>query len=305
MAAPTLAVCRVSRRIGRATVLSDVSFEIADGGIHVLVGLNGAGKTTLLRLICGVWAPTTGDIRVAGELDPRRNPRARSRLGALIESPSLFPELTPREHLAAYGRLHGTEPADTPVKLLEEVGLGHAADKLARHLSLGMRQRLGIALALLGRPKLILLDEPTNGLDPGGMVEMRALIRRRAKEHGTAFLISSHQLSELDEIGDRILLLSGGALRLDQPLQAFREQMAGPILIRAEPRESVVTYLQMRYGVSSVDTDNDGHIRLSKVPEDHATCLHHLVASGFQVSSFSQERPTLEQLFLHVLGDYK
>jgi ABC-2 type transport system ATP-binding protein len=302
METATLSVDAISKKIGKHPILSDVSFQIAGGGVHALVGLNGAGKTTLLRILTGLWSPSTGQVFVKGMLDPRRNRGARAHMGSLVESPSLFPELTPKEHLVAYGRFHGPHPLDHADRALKEVGLYQQADKKVRHLSLGMKQRLGIALALIGDPQLVILDEPTNGLDPAGMVEMRRLIRQRASENGTAFLISSHQLSELEEISDRILLLHMGQLHLDRPMAEFKLGLVKRFVIRATPTDRVRAFLENRYGASRVAVSKDGsHITEPEV-DDSASCIAEMVRADLALHSYAPERLTLEQLFLRVVG---
>lgn len=302
MAPPVLSVRNVARRFGRAPVLDGVSFEIPGAGVHALAGLNGAGKTTLLRIIGGLLRPHRGKVSIGGGESVSWNPGGRRGLGALIESPALHPELTVREHLRCYGRFHRNCDPERQDRLMESVGLGPNGDKRARDLSLGMRQRLGIALALLGDPVLVLLDEPTNGLDPAGMAEMRELIRAKADREGTAFLISSHQLSEFEDSADRILLLHGGRLLRDQSMAGFFEGSAPRWILDASPAERARACLEARPPASDLAEIAPGRFRWTPAGRPPSATIKDLVDAGVEVQRAAPERRSLESLFLEVLG---
>ena len=186
---------------------------VPKGAIYGLVGKNGAGKTTLIRVICGLQEPTAGDYSLYGaRLGDKALHRARRRMGAVVETPSLYPDMTAEQNLKLQYRVLGL-PEDQGIgELLELVGLSNTGKKKAGHFSLGMKQRLGIAIALCGDPDFLVLDEPTNGLDPQGIVEMRELILQLNRERQITVLISSHILDELSKLATHYGFLDGGRL---------------------------------------------------------------------------------------------
>jgi len=204
---------RVSKRFGRATVVDEVSLAVREGTVYGLLGPNGAGKTTLLKMIAGLLRPTGGVMWFDGK------PWSRSSLeqiGSLIEAPALYGNLTARENLKVHTMMLGL-PDRRIDEVLETVDLTYTGKKRAAHFSLGMKQRLGIAIALLKRPRLLILDEPTNGLDPLGIQELRELIRSFPAQ-GITVLLSSHALNEVGQIVDDIGIISGGKLRYQDRL---------------------------------------------------------------------------------------
>ena len=205
----------LAKRFGRRVALDGVDLSLGPGELVGLVGPNGAGKSTLLRLILGLARPSGGELRVLGE--PAGGP-ALARVGAVAERPAFWEHLTARGNLAAVARAARIGDPDARVRrideALERVGLLGAADVRVRAFSQGMRQRLAIALALLGRPELLVLDEPANGLDPGGIAEVRGLLRS-LRDAGAAVLVSSHLLAELEPIADRLVVLSRGRVVAD------------------------------------------------------------------------------------------
>lgn len=211
----------LSKRYGRFHALSGLNMHVPQGAIYGFVGQNGAGKTTLLRLICGLQRPTSGSFTLCGVGSrDRRIASARRRLGAVIESPAYYPDMTAAENLAQRFRMLGL-PAGREGELLEQVGLAHTGGKKACHFSLGMRQRLGIAMALAGGPEFLALDEPTNGLDPQGIIDMRELLLRLNREQGITLLISSHILGELQKLATHYGFIEGGRM--------VREMSAGEL----------------------------------------------------------------------------
>lgn len=194
-------------------VLKGVDMEIPEGAIYGLVGRNGAGKTTLIRLICGLQRPTSGSYTLWGVPgDSDKAPRARRRMGAVVETPALYQELTAEENLTAQYKVLGRRDFESIPALLRTVDLEGTGKKKVRDFSLGMRQRLGIALALAGEPEFLILDEPTNGLDPQGIIEMRELLGALNREKGITLLISSHLLSELSRLATHYGFLEDGRI---------------------------------------------------------------------------------------------
>jgi len=193
----------LSRRFGAQVAVDDLNLLVPAAGVYGFLGPNGAGKTTAIRMLLGLIRPDAGEVCLFGQ-PLRSNHRAlMSRVGALVEAPSLYPHLTGRENLEVTRRLLGSPPKLIDVAL-DTIRLMRDADRRVREYSLGMRQRLGLALALLNKPQLLILDEPTNGLDPAGIHEMRDLIRRLPDEFGVTVFLSSHLLSEVEQIASHI-----------------------------------------------------------------------------------------------------
>lgn len=211
-----LEVLNVSKKAGTRTLVDHVSFSIQAGDVCGFVGPNGAGKTTLIRMMTGLIKPGGGSIRIDGTDVGRERVKALSRVGAIVESPIFFPYMSGRDNLLNLARLHpnvpGTERKARVEEALSIVGLSERGSDKVKTYSLGMKQRLGIAQALLGDPRLIILDEPANGLDPMGIRELRQLIQRLNQERGITFLVSSHLLDELQRICSRFVIIKEGKL---------------------------------------------------------------------------------------------
>ena len=209
----------VTRRFGAQLALDRVSIHVREGDCYGFIGHNGAGKTTAMRIALGLQRADEGRVVVDG-FDAARFPReARARMGGLIEVPGFYGGSSGPENLVALGRLQGFSRRDArheAARWIERVGLAHAGSKAVQNYSHGMKQRLGIAQALLGSPAYVLLDEPTNGLDPEGIAEVRELVRRLVKDEGITFLMSSHQLHELSSVCNRIGVLRGGRLLAEE-----------------------------------------------------------------------------------------
>ena len=203
----------LTKRYRDFTALNGLTMHIPKGAIYGFVGKNGAGKTTLIRLICGLQEPTGGSYALYGvrNTDARIN-RARRRMGAVVEMPSIYMDMTAAENILQQYRVLGIPSDDGVSDLLRLVGLENTGKKKVRHFSLGMRQRLGIAVALAGSPDFLVLDEPVNGLDPQGIIEMRELILKLNREHGITVLISSHILDELARLATHYGFIDGGRM---------------------------------------------------------------------------------------------
>ena len=205
----------VSKTLAGATVLDELSLEVAPGEIHALVGLNGAGKTTVMRILLGMLTPDRGTVHLAGAPVPGAGLELWSRVGQMLETPFAYPELTARENVYSSARLHGLGPASAKwatARALFALALQDYAPKRARALSLGNRQRVGLAAALVHAPDVLVLDEPTNALDPRGVIVLRQLLREACRDRGAAILVSSHHLDEVARVADRISVLHRGKI---------------------------------------------------------------------------------------------
>src|SRR3954447_13806660 len=231
MTSPALSVSKLTKRYGDRTVVDDLAIELPRGVVAGFVGPNGAGKTTTMAMLLGLVRPSAGGGTVLGE--PIDRPAAYlPRVGALIESPAFYPSLSGAENLRVFATVGGHDVARIPA-LLDQVGLAGRGDDRYRSYSLGMKQRLGIAAALLGEPELLILDEPANGLDPEGVREMRALIGRLAGS-GRTVLVSSHDLSELEQVCDWLVLIDTGRSLYQGPTRDLLDGVMAGLAVAAE-----------------------------------------------------------------------
>jgi ABC-2 type transport system ATP-binding protein len=284
------------KRYGRVTAVAGVDLQIPAGIRFGLLGPNGSGKTTLVRMLLGLVHATAGEVELLGEPMPRGARKVLPRVGALVEGPAAWANLSGRTNLrlvdaagpgSARGRRQRVDEA------LERVGLGGIDRRPVRAYSLGMRQRLGIAAALLRGPELLLLDEPTNGLDPRGIGEMRDLLVA-LNEAGTTVVLSSHLLGEVDALCHRVGVMDAGRLVLDDDLATLRSP-TGRVLLRTPDPAAVVAELDGRV----VDRSGD---RLVVRHDDPAALNARLVAAGVRVEELVAERRSLEQVVLELTG---
>ncbi|HEY3473547.1 MAG TPA: ABC transporter ATP-binding protein [Anaerolineales bacterium] len=295
---------QLTKRYGDVLAVNGVDLRVKPGEIYGFLGLNGAGKTTTIRALLGMIRPSEGHVQVLGQpVGPNgRGPWAR--VGHLVESPSAYPELSVRENLEIARRLHGMPDAGAASLVTEQLGLASYAERKAGTLSTGNLQRLGLARALLHGPELLILDEPANGLDPAGVVEIRELLRSLAREKGITIFMSSHILTEVDRLATRIGIIHQGRLieELDAPaLESLRSKR---LEIRARNLEAAQNCLQSagyRFALS------DGTILIEDVyavehPENIAQIL---VNAGTPPTRLAVEQQNLEDHFLELTGGKK
>ena len=207
-----LEVTSLKKKLGKREIIKDLNFSVKEGEIFGFLGPNGAGKTTTIRMIVGLIAPNEGDIKICGYSVINHKEKALENVGAVVENPELYSYLSGRENLMQIARIRkvSSEEIDSLIKL---VGLeDRIGDKVSKY-SLGMKQRLGLAAALIGKPKLLILDEPTNGLDPSGILDFREIVKKAAKERNMSVFISSHILSEVQNLCDRVAFINGGVIK--------------------------------------------------------------------------------------------
>lgn len=288
----------VSRSFGRIDAVIDLNLTLASGEVLGLLGHNGAGKSTTMKMILGVLAPTAGSIRVLGE-NPRGRAagRLRLRLGYLPENVSFYDNLTGREVLRYFARLKRIRPARADT-LLERVGLAAAANRRVRTYSKGMRQRLGLAQALLGEPRLLLLDEPTVGLDPMATRDVYAMIDE-LRERGTSVILCSHVLPGVERHIDRAAILARGRLLASGTIDELRAQADLPLRIRARS-ETFNGELYARLNDRVVDIERDGGdvIELTTTPANKLEVMRVLLAEE-GIEDLGVESPNLETLYAH------
>ena len=286
----------LTKRYKEALAVDGLSLKVRRGEVYGLLGRNGAGKTTTLRMLLGLIRPTAGSARVLGL--PPGTEDGLLRTGAMIETPAFYPFLSGRENLALLAR-HGRIPADRIMPALREVSLDQRADHKFQTYSLGMKQRLGLAAALLKDPDLLILDEPTNGLDPAGMAEIRALIRELGQGRRTVVL-SSHLMNEVELTCDRVGIIVQGKLVAEGTVDELRGQ--DHLRIRAEPVELARRLTAAHAAVRDVAIE-DGVLHVTADPAEAAALNRDLVTAGVAVSELRPERASLESVFLQLTGN--
>ena len=277
----------------RIVAVDELELQVRRGEVYGFLGPNGAGKTTTLRMLLGLVRPTSGSALVLGATPG--SPDGLARVGALIESPTFYPFLSGRDNLRVLARHAGS--AETRIgSVLEEVDLAsRAGDRFATY-SLGMKQRLGIAAALLKDPELLILDEPTNGMDPAGMAEMRSFVKSLGRGQRTV-LLSSHLMTEVEQIADRVGVISKGRLVGEGTVDELRGRES--LWVRAEPLETAQRLLGTLRAVESV-AQVDGGLRIAAEPATAAAINRSLVEAGIAVGELRPERASLEKVFLEL-----
>jgi ABC-type multidrug transport system ATPase subunit len=284
----------LTRRYGETIVAVDsLDLRVRRGEVYGFLGPNGAGKTTTLRMLLGLVRPTSGSASVLGE--PPGAVAGLARIGAMVEAPAFYPYLSGCDNLRVLAR-HAGVPEDRVAVVLGQVDLSDRAGDRAATYSMGMKQRLGIAAALLKDPELLILDEPTNGLDPAGMAEMRAFIRALA-DGGRTVLLSSHLMGEIEQVSDRVGVIRDGALVAEGTVDELRGR-AG-LRVRAEPLQEAIELLGALPGVRA-STGTDGDIDIAAGAAEAAAINRALVEAGIAVSELSPRRASLEDVFLEL-----
>ncbi len=290
----------LQKQYGRFRAIDGLTMHIPKGAIYGFVGKNGAGKTTLLRLICGLQEPTAGTYTLYGVPNTDRGiARARRRVGAVIETPSIYLDMTAEDNLKEQYRVLGLPSFDGIGELLRLVGLEDTGKKKAKNFSLGMRQRLGIAVALAGDPDFLLLDEPVNGLDPQGIVEIRELILKLNREHGITVLISSHILDELSRLATHYGFIDHG--RIVKELSAPELDAACRKCVRVEVSDvpaltRVLDAMQLEYAVrSGQEADIFGQVGVTQLTMA-------LAKEGCVVYAMHERDESLESYFISLVG---
>ncbi|WP_151735570.1 ABC transporter ATP-binding protein ['Paenibacillus yunnanensis' Narsing Rao et al. 2020] len=284
--------------------LNKVNMEIRKGAIYGFIGQNGAGKSTLIRTVTGLAFPTGGTIELFGESGEQALTEARKRIGSMIEGPALFPHMTAAENLEANRLLRGIPGKECVARMLKQVGLEGTGRKKARNFSLGMKQRLGLAIALLGDPEFLLLDEPINGLDPTGVVEMRELLRRLNRELGITILISSHILSELHLVASHYGIIHRGRLLEQLTAGELLAKCQHYLLIKADHPERAAAVLQNKLGTADFEVMQDGSIKLFSCMEEPGKVSAALFSAGLVIEKFMPMGEDLESYYTKRIGGH-
>ena len=292
----------ITKKYGEQLAVDNVNMTIKKGDIYGFIGQNGAGKTTLIRLITGLIHKSGGEIELLGANEENELNKARTMVGSLIETPSFYTNMTARENLEVSRLVRNIPGKECIDEVLELVGLKDVEKKKVKNFSLGMRQRLGIANALMGNPKLLILDEPINGLDPMGIVEIRELLKKINKEKDMTILISSHILSELSELATTYGIISNGKLIEEITAKQLSEKCRQYIDLKVDDTARAVILLERELGISDYEVLEDSNIKVFSNLDNVGEVNSLLSRSGIIVESISVKGENLEEYFMNKVG---
>lgn len=289
----------VSKKIKKTTIVQDISFTVNEGEVFGFLGPNGAGKTTTIRMIVGLIRPTTGNISICGNDLRKKFTKAMGHVGCIVENPELYGFMTGMDNLRHFGVMKGKFPTSRYEEVVELVGLGNRVYDKVHTYSLGMKQRLGLAQALLSNPKLLILDEPTNGLDPAGINEFRALIKKLAKQDNMAVFISSHLLGEVQQMCDRVAIISQGKVKRVANIQELMEEEQKIIWkVNKLDLEKGKEIIEAKTGITIEVIDNGlvGYFNTELLEKIN----HALFNADVGIHTIEKKQKSLEDLFLEL-----
>jgi ABC-2 type transport system ATP-binding protein len=294
MASTVLQTYNLSKNFAKVVAVSEVNLEVNQGEVFGFLGPNGAGKTTTIAMTLGLIHPTAGRIELFGQQVSPSLTKPLRQVGALVGRPALLPYLSGRDNLNLLARLHEGLGQDRIDQVLDQVGMTSAADRKIKTYSTGMKQRLGLAAALLHRPSLIILDEPTNGLDPAGMREVRNLIGSLADNGATVFL-SSHLLHEVEQVCDRIAVINHGQIVTQGSVDELLRSQEMVVRVRVSSPEQAKRALQSLPGVTGIES-NGAYVEIKGVPSERIVA--HLARHDMPPGEVTEQKSDLEGLFL-------
>lgn len=287
---------------GEQKAVNSVNLHIEKGSIYGLLGRNGAGKTTIMKMILGLTDITNGEVSVFNQNIKGNEKKIYPRIGAIIETPGFYPNLTGTENLEIFALLRGTAFPDAVKNALEVVGLPHKDKKLFGNYSLGMKQRLGIANAILHDPEVLILDEPTNGLDPIGIAEVRNFIKDLSVKKGKTILISSHILSEITLLADTVGIIDKGVLLEESSMEELNKKNRKYIMLEVSDVSKTTIVLEKEFGITNYSVEDNNHIKIYSHGLDMAKINKSLVMNGISVASSQTCNDSLEDYFKKITG---
>ncbi|MBU3217178.1 ABC transporter ATP-binding protein [Clostridium estertheticum] len=292
----------VTKKIGKKIIIDDLTFDVRSGEVFGFLGPNGAGKTTTIKMLLGLMSITKGEMYIDGLNVNKDFEKAIAKVGGIIENPDLYKYLTGYQNLIHYFRMYPDLKRERIDEVIKIVGLEKTIHNKIKTYSLGMRQRLGIAQALLNSPKLLVLDEPTNGLDPAGIHELRSHLRTLAREENVAVMVSSHLLSEMELMCDRIGILQNGKLvKIQDMKEMLEDELDSTIALTVTPIEKAKLYLESlnsKYRAKINDKEIEIKENIEKVPE----LVEKLVGQGIKIYGVRKVQQSLETKFLEMTG---
>lgn len=292
----------LTKKFDKQVAVNNVSIHVHKGKIYGLLGRNGAGKTTIMKMILGLTSATSGKISVFGKNIKKNAKHIYPRIGAIIETPGFYPNLTGTENLKIFAKLRGITRKDAIKHALDIVGLKYNDKKIFSKYSLGMKQRLGIANAIMHEPELLILDEPTNGLDPIGIVEIRKFIKNLCLEKEISILISSHILTEIEQLADTIGILHNGNLLEESNYKDLKKRNRKYIMINLSSASKAARILEQQFNIFDYDIENDTSIRIYETDKDIAKINKVLTISNIEVSNIRNCNDSLEDYFKKITG---
>lgn len=287
---------------GEQTVVNSVNLHIEKGSIYGLLGRNGAGKTTIMKMILGLTDISNGEVSVFNQNIKGNEKKIYPRIGAIIETPGFYPNLTGTENLEIFAMLRGTAFPNAVKNALEVVGLPYKDKKLFGNYSLGMKQRLGIANAILHDPEVLILDEPTNGLDPIGIAEVRDFIKDLSVKKGKTILISSHILSEITLLADTVGIIDKGVLLEENSMEELNKKNRKYIILEVSDVSKAATILEKEFVITNYSVEDNNHIRIYSHGLDMAKINKSLVMNEISVISSQICNDSLEDYFKKITG---
>lgn len=298
-----LQTARLTKNIGGKTLVSDVDLHIRKGEIYGFLGPNGAGKTTVMKMITNLWKPSGGTIEIFGETLTPKSYGVLGRMGSIIEFPTFYDHMTGRENLRLHCEYMGFYQDGSIDTALEMLDLTEAAGRQVKSYSLGMRQRLGIARAVLTRPELLILDEPTNGLDPAGMKQIRDLLKTLCSEYGITVMVSTHILSEIESIAETIGVIHRGCLKKEVSMKEIEEMSLEYIELKTQDTKRAAFVLSNELNLDRFKIMDGGRIRIYEESVPIQTLSKTLSENEVGIEAIGRKAGTLEDYFLKITGE--
>lgn len=295
----------LTKQYEKKAVVNSLNIHINKGKVFGLLGRNGAGKTTTIRMMMGLLAPTSGRIALFGDSFAKDKASIYRRIGSMIETPSFYENLTGKENLELIASLRGIHKRDAVKMALAKMDLSDAQNKRVSKYSLGMKQRLGIAMAIMHEPELLVLDEPTNRLDPVGIQQMRLFLRSMCDERGTTILISSHILSEIEQIADTVGIIHDGILLEESDMDAIRYKNRQYVKLTISSIEKATLLLERDFRIKDMKATDDHTLLVYEIEQEWAAINRELNNAGVDVSEIAVQKGNLEDYFVKVTGGMK
>ena len=295
----------LTKTIGGKNLVSDVTMHVKKGEIYGFLGPNGAGKTTVMKLLANLWKPTEGSIELFGNTLTPESYQVLKRMGSMIEFPTFYEHLTGYENLKLHAEYMGYYLRGSIENTLELLDLTDAAKKPVKNYSLGMKERLGIARAILTRPELLILDEPANGLDPAGMKQVRELLKTLSAEYGITILVSSHILSEIESIADTVGIIRRGRMQKEISLEEIEEMNLAYVELTVQDTRKAAYVLSDKLGLTNFKIGAGGQIRIYENQVSLQALSKELALHDVPVSALGKKAETLEDYFLKITGEVK
>lgn len=298
-----LQTSHLSKTIDGKQLVTDMNIHVKKGEVYGFLGPNGAGKTTVMKMLTNLWKPTSGTVALFGKALEKTSYEVLKRMGSIIEFPTFYDHMSGKDNLQLHCEYMGYYNKGSVEEALQMLGLSDAADKPAGSYSLGMKQRLGIARAILCKPELVILDEPTNGLDPAGMKQIRDLFRMLCTEYGMTLMISSHLLPEIESIADTVGVIHHGKMMKEISMKEIAETNTAYIELAVEDTKKAAYVLAEKMQLSNFKIVNDSGIRIYEQGVTTQKISRELMANDLEIASISQHTETLEDYFLKITSE--